>query len=237
MWDLLESILATRAKKDSEQKSEASTAKARKPRTPAPKKKRVQDASDGVDVIVSKVGEKVHALRTKKKLSLQGLSDISDVATGTIHKIESSGMVPTITTLLKLATALGVTVGYFVEEDENASQRVQFTQADHRQPVYTPHKGLTLGGITGSYRQFQTAAAVATMAAGASSGKNTLNHTGEELIYVLSGEVVFRMNDDDFVLKPGDSLHFQGSVPHHWENRGDVPAQLIWYVFRNPEGA
>jgi len=181
MWDLLESILATRAKKDSEQKSQASTAKARKPRTPAPNKEREQDA------IVSKVGEKVHALRTKKKLSLQGLSDISDVATGTIHKIESSGMVPTITTLLKLATALGVTVGYFVEEDENASQRVQFTQADHRQPVYTPHKGLTLGGITGSYRQFQTAAAVATMAAGASSGKNTLNHTGEELIYVLSG--------------------------------------------------
>ncbi|PJG45512.1 hypothetical protein CAF53_22500 [Sphingobium sp. LB126] len=219
--------MATRAKKEGNPK----------PRAAAPKKAPAPTGNDDVDVIVSKVGKKIEALRRKKRLSLQNLADISDVSPGAIHKIERSGMVPTITTLLKLATALGVTVGYFVEEDENASAPFLFTPAGHRQPVYTPHEGLTLGSITGSYRQFVTAAAVATMAPGASSGDQILNHTGEELIFVLSGEVVFRMDEEDYVLKPGDALHFQGGVPHHWENRGTEPAQLIWYVFRNREGA
>lgn len=222
--------MATRAKA---KKKESGT----KPRANAPAKAPAPAASENVDVIVSKVGEKIAALRHKKRLSLQGLADVSDVAPATIHKIERSGMVPTITTLLKLATALGVTVGYFVEEDENASAPFQFTPTDHRQPIYTPHKGLSLGNISGSYRQFVTAAAVATMAPGASSGDGILHHTGEELIFVLSGEVVFRMDEEDFVLKAGDSLHFQGGVSHHWENRSKESAQLIWYVFRNRENA
>lgn len=216
--------MATRASKEGEAK----------PKAPISDKS-APAASDNVDVIVSKVGEKIAVLRKKKRLSLQALADISGVAPATIHKVERSGMVPTITTLLKLATALGVTVGYFVEEDENASAPFQFTPVDQRQPIYTPHQGLSLGSISGSYQQFVTAAAVATVAPGASSGDRILNHTGEELIFLLSGEVVFRMQDKEHVLKTGDALHFQGGVPHQWENRAKEPAQLIWYVFRNRE--
>ena len=40
-------------------------------------------------------------------LSLQQLGERSDVSAAAIHKIEQGGMVPTITTLLKLASALG----------------------------------------------------------------------------------------------------------------------------------
>lgn len=189
----------------------------------------------GVDAIVSMVGQKMSDLRRVKGLSLQQLADISDVSPAAIHKIERSGMVPTITTLLKLATALGVSVGYFVEEDEAPLEPVHYTASDQRQGVYTPHKGLSLSGITGSYRQFQTAAAIARMAPGATSGDKVLSHSGEELVHILSGEVLFRVNGRDYALKTGDSLQFNGNIPHHWENKSRSAAELLWVVFRNSE--
>lgn len=218
----LEEILAPRTKKMVEQRRGTTAVTSR------------QGASSReVDEIVSMVGQKLSDLRRAKGMSLQQLAEVSDVSPAAIHKIERSGMVPTITTLLKLATPLGVTVSYFVEDDESSPELVHYAAADRRQPVYTPHKGLKLSGITGSYRQFQTAAAIAQMAPGATSGEKILNHSGEELVHVMSGEVYFRVNGHEYTLKPGDSLQFNGNVPHHWENRGKKPAQLIWIVFRN----
>jgi transcriptional regulator with XRE-family HTH domain len=186
-----------------------------------------------VDDIVSLIGPKLRGLRTAQRHSLQQLAAISDVSAAAIHKIERNGMVPTITTLLKLGAALGVPVSYFVEEEEQPPQPVHHTPVDRRPAVYTPHKGLTLAGITGSYRQFQTAAAVATMVPGADSGQKPLVHPGEELVYVTEGVMTFQVDGTTYRLGKGDSLHFGGEVPHHWANEGTVAARAVWIALRN----
>ena len=56
--------------------------------------------------IVSSIGPKLRELRLQRGLSLQQLGERADVSAAAIHKIEKSGMVPTITTLLKLAGAV-----------------------------------------------------------------------------------------------------------------------------------
>jgi transcriptional regulator with XRE-family HTH domain len=186
-----------------------------------------------VEEIVSMVGPKIAELRKAQGLSLQQLASISDVSAAAIHKMERNGMVPTITTLLKLGTALGVPVSYFVQEEESHPEPVHFTAADERRAVFTPHTGLSLAGITGSYRQFQTAAAVASMAPGANSGERLLKHPGEELIHVLRGQVRFQVGSQDYVLSEGDSLHFSGDVPHQWENASKRTAEVVWVALRN----
>jgi transcriptional regulator with XRE-family HTH domain len=184
--------------------------------------------------IVNGVGQRIALLRNAQGLSLHQLAVESDVSAAAIHKIERSGMVPTITTLLKLGVALGVSVSYLLQEDEAIPEPIQFTSANERHAVYTLHKDIiSLDGISGSSRQFRIAAAVARMIPGATSGRNLLKHPGEELVHVLSGEVSFRVGDQDFVLKAGDSLHFSGDLLHHWENAANKPANLICFVFRN----
>ena len=191
------------------------------------------NSSPQVKEIVNKIGQKIAALRRAQGLSLQQLAVKSDVSAASIHKIERSGMVPTITTILKRGTALGVPVSYFVNEDESDPEPVHFTGANKRRGIFTPHKGLSLEGITGSYRQFNAAAAVASISPKATCGRKLLKHAGEELVYVTSGEVLFHVGNQDFQLKPGDSLHFSGEIPHHWENTTDTAAELIWRALRN----
>ncbi len=188
---------------------------------------------DKVGEIVSRVGQKIFRLRNEQGLSLQQLAAKSDVSSPAIHKIERSGMVPTITTLLKLSNALGVSVNYFVEEDQVPPELICLTHERTRKPIYTPHKGLTLEGITGSYQQFRSAGAIARMKAGASSGVKLLKHGGEELVHVLSGEVIFNLGDHEYKLGPGDSLQFSGEIPHQWKNESRTDAVLVWVVLRD----
>lgn len=189
--------------------------------------------SEQVDEIVSRVGQKIMSLRREQGLSLQQLAAKSDVSAAAIHKIERSGMVPTITTLLKLSNALGFPVDYFVQDEEAEPEPVHHTSGSDRPTVYTPHKGLNLWGITGPYQQFQTAAAFARMSPGATSGKKMLKHPGEELVHVTAGEVVFQIGGREYTVKAGDSIHFSGEVPHQWANPTQKPAEMIWVVLRN----
>jgi transcriptional regulator with XRE-family HTH domain len=189
------------------------------------------DESDVAEIVTS-IGPRVKALRDRHGLSLQQLADRSDVSPAAIHKVEQGTMVPTITTLLKLAGAFDRPVSYFINEDDSPPAYVVHTPASERRPVLTSRPGLTLGGISGPYGQYALAAAVAEVAPGAASGEEPLRHPGEELIHVLSGTLEVTVADRVVRLGAGDSLHFRTDHEHQWRNPGRVPAKAIWTALR-----
>lgn len=174
---------------------------------------------------------KIKALRAENGLSLQAAATMADVSAATIHKIEQGDMVPTITTLLKIAAALQRPIAYFVEEQEHTPPTAVI-RPEERPEIYTSHSGIQLAGITGPYDEFLVAAAFATVRPHASSGSKPMSHGGEELIYVVSGTLEFTISGRGYVLEPGDSLHFRTYQPHFWRNPGDTDATAIWMALR-----
>ncbi|GAA4515308.1 MULTISPECIES: helix-turn-helix domain-containing protein [Nonomuraea] len=181
--------------------------------------------------VVSGIGPKIKSLRKQNGYSLQSLAERADVSAATIHKIEQSDMVPTITTLLKIAGAFELPVSYFVEDDDDHLPTVH-TRAANRRPIYTSHAGLDLAGITGPYGDFLMAAAVATVLPGASSGSKPMGHPGEELLYVMSGKLAFTVADTAYMLGAGDSLHFRTQQPHSWRNPAEEDCVVLWMALR-----
>ena len=197
------------------------------------KPQRALRIEEHVDGIVSSIGPKLKQLRQEQRLSLQQLAVKADVSAAAIHKIERNDMVPTITTLLKIATALDRPVGYFIDSDDAPPEPVAFTRASDRPAVFTPHAGLHLAGVSGPYAPFRSAAAVATLDPGANSGTKDLVHPGEELVYVLEGRVIFDIAGERYQVGRGDSLHFIGEQPHHWANGGKATARALWIALRD----
>jgi transcriptional regulator with XRE-family HTH domain len=189
-------------------------------------------AAGDVERIVSSIGVKVFSHRKRMGLSLQQLGERSDVSAAAIHKIEQGGMVPTITTLLKLASALGRPVSYFVEEDVGQDDMAVFTPPDENRPVYTSHQGIELNSISGPYGRFLLAGARACVVPGASSGRKPMQHPGEELVHVLSGTLEFTVSGQPYHVVPGSTLHFQGDQPHTWRNPGEIEARAVWMALR-----
>lgn len=185
-----------------------------------------------VEEIVSSIGPKVKQLRQEQRLSLQQLAVKAEVSAAAIHKIERNDMVPTITTLLKIAQALDRPVTYFVEAG-GRPEPVAFTPASQRPALYTPHAGLTLAGISGPYAPFRSAAALATVEPGADSGDTPLLHAGEELVFTLEGKLVFDIAGTRHEVGKGDALHFMGDQPHRWANEGRSKARAVWIALRD----
>ncbi len=191
-----------------------------------------QVSGENLSAVVNSIGPKIRRLRRQWNLSLQQLADRSEVSTAAIHKVEQGTMVPTITTLLKLAAALEQPVAYFVDEEVVWPPYVVFTPASGRRSIYTPHQGLTLEGISGPYGQYLVATAVAEVAPAATSGESPLRHAGEELIHMLSGRLDVAVGDNMFRLRRGDSIHFRTDHEHSWCNPTNRVARALWTALR-----
>ena len=189
-------------------------------------------SGDSLTAVVNSIGPKIRRLRKQWNLSLQQLADRSDVSTAAIHKVEQGTMVPTITTLLKLAAAFEHPVSYFVDEEQESPSYVVFTPAAERRSIYTPHEGLTLGGISGPYGQYFVATAIAEVEPGADSGESPLRHGGEELIHMLSGRLDVDVGDHRFQLHRGDSIHFRADYEHRWRNHTRNTTRAVWTALR-----
>jgi transcriptional regulator with XRE-family HTH domain len=195
-------------------------------------KSRADGAAGDLERIVGSIGLKVFSLRKRMGLSLQQLGERSDVSAAAIHKIEQGGMVPTITTLLKIAGALGRPVSYFVEEDVGRDDVAVLTPPDEDRPVYTSHKGIVLSSISGPYGRFLLAGARATVAPGANSGRKPMQHPGEELVHVIDGLLEFTVTGQLYRVEIGSTLHFRGDQPHTWRNPGTTEARAVWMALR-----
>ncbi len=183
-----------------------------------------------IERTVSALGAKVATARAERGWSLAQLAQRSGLSAGAVHKIEKSGMTPTIASLMKIAAALGKSVAYFV--DEPVTPDVNVVRGDQRARVYTSKQGLDLRNLSGRYGPFLIAGAEATVEPLADSGPTPMNHPGEELVIVLEGRMAFDVDGEHPELEAGDSIHFRARRPHSWSNPSDEPARVVWLVVR-----
>jgi len=179
---------------------------------------------------VSEIGAKVAGARAERGWSLAQLAQRAGLSPATVHKVEKSGMTPTIASLMKIAAALGKSVAYFVDEPETPD--VMVVPSDERAKVLTSKRGLDLRNVSGRYGGFAMAGAEAHVEPGADSGPVPMSHPGEELVIVIEGGMVFEVDGEAHEVREGDSIHFRALRPHSWRNPSDEPARAFWLVVR-----
>lgn len=184
-----------------------------------------------IERTVSALGAKLALARAERGWSLAELARRAGVSTASVHKIEKSGMTPTIATLMKVAAALGTSVSYFIDEDV-AVPAAMVVRGDKRARLYTSKTGIALDNVSGRYGRYRLAGAEARVEAFASSGPDPMRHPGEELVYLLEGAMRFTVDGDPTDLSPGDSIHFRTDRPHTWENTSEAPARALWFMVR-----
>jgi transcriptional regulator with XRE-family HTH domain len=177
-----------------------------------------QPGPAALDEIVGAIGPKVRELRAQRNLSLQQLAVRADVSAAAIHKVERGDMVPTITTLLKLATALGRPVGHFIDDAGPRYPVAVHTRARDARPGEP---------FTGSANQFVLQGTVTLVEPG-DSGSAEPSATGEELVYLLDGALEFEVAGEPFRLARHDSLHYRTEHARRWTNPGAKPARAVW---------
>jgi transcriptional regulator with XRE-family HTH domain len=179
------------------------------------------------------VGNRLRQLREARKVSMRTLATMSGLSANALSMIERGKTSPSVSTLYRIADALTVPVTDFFGPDE-ARKRVVFLKSDERTRLPFA-RGLWegLGGeqFTGRIMPFML-----TLEAGASSGPNSVVHTGHEFVYCLRGQLEYQVEGELFSMEAGDSLLFAAQLRHRWRNPGGNVTNALVIISDFSEG-
>jgi transcriptional regulator with XRE-family HTH domain len=170
------------------------------------------------------VGEKIRRLRIAQDISMRTLAQSSGLSANAISMIERGTASPSVSTLYKLADALGVPVTAFFGTPESPKQII-YLKANSRSRVPIPRgiwEGLGGEQFVGRVEPF-----ILTLEPGADSGTQAMVHTGHEFVFCLQGKVEYEVESQPFLLTSGDSLLFAAHQEHRWRNAGQMAATLL----------
>lgn len=179
-----------------------------------------------VEQRIIEIGKKIRRLRYKYNLSLRDLAQSSGTSASTIHKIESNSMVPSIAVLIKIAQALKKNVSYFIGEEIEERHVVNVRPKD-RDILLVKDSKLKVENIASTISDCQLEVTLLHIKKGGTSGEIPLVHSGEEIKFCLKGRMEFTIENNKYVLGPGDCLHFKSDLPHSWRNIGRGEAELL----------
>ena len=174
------------------------------------------------------VGRNLRDLRTKRGLSLRALAELSGLNVNTLSLVENGKSSPSVGTLQQLAQALDVPITNFFES-EQVEKRVVFTQASERPLASFGRTQMQNLGKDLAGKVVQPF--VVTLQPGMGSGDRMIVHTGHEFVYCLEGNLYYSIDQEEYILNPGDSILFEAHLPHCWENKSLEVSTILLILF------
>ncbi len=176
--------------------------------------------------------DKIKKLRTSRKLSLEKLAQLTGFTKGYHSRIEHSDKAPPIYTLSRISQALGVDIAQFFSDDEHAPQSKKHSVSRRDERVKVGGRGTPYGY---DYEALALDKAGKNMepyvVTIGSVAKTEFGHEGEELLFVLEGEMEFFLNKERFVLKQGDSIYFDSHLPHSGRSLNKESAKMLIVIY------
>lgn len=193
------------------------------------RQRRKRTSATGVPVALEvNVGSRLRILRTEHGLSLRALAEKSGLSVNTLGLIENEKTSPSVSTLQQIARALELPITAFFETSAPPNKIVHI-QAKHRPRVAFAHGGLEDLGAGLANRAVEPL--LVRLEPLASSGPNPIVHTGYEFVFCLEGRLVYTIENQTYLLEPGDSLLFESHLPHRWQNIAETPSQSLLVLF------
>ena len=180
--------------------------------------------------------KKIKDIRTRQDMSIEELAERSGVKFEVLQAMEAGEVIPSLTPLTKMARALGVRLGTFLDDTPQLG------------PVIT-RGGKTENSLFFSGREDVTNSTnleFHSLGAGKidrnidpfiididyeDGEKKLSSHEGEEFIYVLEGEIEVIYGKESFIIEKGDTIFYDSVVPHHLHASGKDKAKILAVLY------
>lgn len=170
------------------------------------------------------VGLCLRGLRAQRGLSMRALAEQSGLNINTLSLIENGKTSPSVATLQVLASALESPITAFFENGASKN-KIAYHKACQRPKATFAHgtlEDLGAGMISRGAEPF-----LVVLEPHADSGPVQIVHTGREFVFCLEGRLAYTIEDQEYILEPGDSLLFEAHLPHRWHNAGATPTRSL----------
>jgi transcriptional regulator with XRE-family HTH domain len=182
------------------------------------------------------VGFKIKGIRESKNISVEEIAERTGLSVEQINSIESDQYLPSLGPLIKVARALGVRLGTFLDDNDNLGPVV--CRAEER------NNSISFSNGASDARKHMEYHSLAKQKAGRSMEPFVIDiqpseernfklsaHEGEEFIYVLEGSVEIDYGKQQYTLNAGDSIFYDSIVQHHVHGAPGQAAKILAVVY------
>jgi transcriptional regulator with XRE-family HTH domain len=181
------------------------------------------------DANPSRLGTRLKLARQTRGLTLKALSEAANCSESLLSKIENGKASPSLPMLHRLVQVLETNIGWMFEESDG-EEGIVFRAGARPLIALDPLRrgeGISLERIIPYSQGHLLQCNIHHIEKdGASAGP--IQHAGEEVGYVLAGEIELIVGERQFQLSAGDSFVFNSDLPHHYRNTGSERASIFW---------
>jgi len=175
------------------------------------------------------LGLQIKRQRQAQELKLADVAKIADISQGMLSKIENAQVSTSLDTLSRLCDVLGLPLSKLFSEYDQQDGSALLVKADQGMEVVRrgTEKGHTyhlLNHTRGPKKSFE---AYMVSMDDASEEFPTFSHPGTEFLHLLEGELIYRHGNQLYRMEAGDSLTFEGEIPHGPEEMVQVPIRML----------
>lgn len=186
----------------------------------------------------SQIGNIIRKYRKEKGLKLIDLASSSGISVAMLSKIETGRMIPTLPTLFSAISTLRIPIDTFFKELGETSEFPGYYFVPEKEYARIVKEEKAKGFEYFSILEHNvecSAVQFAILKLAPDSKRQAVRSSAFEYIYLLSGTVKYKLGKKVVNMKGGDSLFFDGAIPHVPVNTGKTTAVLlVAYLFTAP---
>jgi len=174
------------------------------------------------------IGNKVKEFRNLRGMTLKSLAEITEVSSSLLSQIEKGTANPSINTIKNISEKLDIPLFLFFKEEAPKDDFI-VRKDSRRRMVFSKEEGISYELLTSDLSgsiEFM----ILTLTSGMESSEKRREHKGEEVAYILEGEVSLDLEGDNFRLCAGDSAKINSYMKHRWKNNGGKTVKIIFAI-------
>jgi transcriptional regulator with XRE-family HTH domain len=178
-----------------------------------------------------RIGIRLKHARLAKGYTLKQLADVAECSESMISKVENDKLRPSISMLHRFAQALETNIASLIAEPDPSLGHVSIVRSNLRTRIHVDPElqgaDVWLERVITPSNGGLLQAHVLNLAPGSRSD-GLIDHVGEELSFVISGEVDLEVDGKLYRLQAGDSAFFPSSLPHGYYNKSKHITRILW---------
>lgn len=178
---------------------------------------------------IRRIGAAIRQARLARRTTLRALSEKTGLSEAFLSRLERGQASTSIANLIAITSLLGLDLGDLFHAGRRAASHRGYVvahAAERQSPKEIEATGYRYQPLISGWDGQRLDAFILTFPLRNRADVLTA-HEGEELIFVLEGQITFQLGAEQIPLRPGDCIYFKSDIPHMGKNTGAVDAKVL----------
>ncbi|MFT2141193.1 XRE family transcriptional regulator [Mammaliicoccus sp. I-M35] len=174
---------------------------------------------------MEEIGSMIKHFRLKNNQTLKQLSSVTGLSTSFLSQVERGESSIAITSLSKIAEALNVDITSFFKPRTERDFHIIPSKQDSFK-INRSHQDFIRISSDFENRKLENFM----IKIYPNDHSEVSRHEGEEMYYIIEGELTFYVDDLKYVVNQGEIMHFPSNLNHYYINESQTPTVILSVV-------